>query len=48
MMLDLGKHAVPVLAAYGFGLLALAILIGVYVLRNQSIKSQLKRAEKDA
>lgn len=44
-MIDLGKYAGVVTSAYGVSLLALAILVAFYVVRNANVKRQLSEAE---
>ena len=45
MMPDLGKYAVEVFAAYAVSLVALAVLVGIYVRRNNHVRRALEAAE---
>lgn len=46
MMPDLGKYAIPVLAAYGSSLVILAVLILGSVLQSRATRHALEAAEK--
>lgn len=44
-MPDLGKHAVPVLGAYGLAFLLLAVLVVLTLRQARAAKLRLERAE---
>ncbi|SMX42245.1 heme exporter protein CcmD [Actibacterium lipolyticum] len=46
MMPDLGKYAGAVLSSYGLSLIALALLVGLSLLKSASVRKQLDAAEK--
>ncbi len=45
MMMDLGKHATEVLAAYGVGLAGLMGVVALYVRRNAKVRRTLEELE---
>lgn len=44
-MIDLGKHALPVLSAYGASLLLLALIIVASLRRSKKVAAELKALE---
>lgn len=45
-MIDLGKHALPVLSAYGITILLLVVLVLASLHRARHISAELRKLEK--